>query len=123
MVGSLVVSLPSHHTGGELVIEHAGRSVTYRASREKLTFTGKTDQPWHIWVRNGVLNARPGHTDDAQITVTGSKAALAGLLLNPADAAKTIDRFSLATEEDTEILTALAKVTDAFDPHFNIATP
>lgn len=38
MVGSLVVSLPSHHTGGELVIEHTGRSVTYRASREKLTF-------------------------------------------------------------------------------------
>ncbi|MDX3380182.1 2OG-Fe(II) oxygenase [Streptomyces niveiscabiei] len=39
MVGSLVVSLPSHHTGGELVVEHAGRSVTYKASRERLTFT------------------------------------------------------------------------------------
>lgn len=39
MVGTLVVSLPSHHTGGELVVEHTGRSVTYRASRERLTFT------------------------------------------------------------------------------------
>ncbi|MEU2827298.1 2OG-Fe(II) oxygenase [Streptomyces lavendulae] len=38
MVGTLVVSLPSHHSGGELVVEHAGRSVTYRASREQLTF-------------------------------------------------------------------------------------
>ncbi|MFF3729960.1 2OG-Fe(II) oxygenase [Streptomyces sp. NPDC002476] len=38
MVGTLVVSLPSHHTGGELVVEHAGRSVTHRASREQLTF-------------------------------------------------------------------------------------
>ncbi|MGH3373001.1 MAG: 2OG-Fe(II) oxygenase [Nocardioidaceae bacterium] len=38
MVGSLVVSLPSHHTGGELVVEHAGRSVIYQASRERLTF-------------------------------------------------------------------------------------
>ncbi|GAA0372717.1 2OG-Fe(II) oxygenase [Streptomyces blastmyceticus] len=38
MVGTLVVSLPSHHTGGELVVEHAGRSITYRASRERLTF-------------------------------------------------------------------------------------
>ncbi|MBT2466342.1 2OG-Fe(II) oxygenase [Streptomyces sp. ISL-66] len=38
MVGSLVVSLPSHHTGGELVVEHAGRSVTYQASRERLAF-------------------------------------------------------------------------------------
>lgn len=39
MVGTLVVSLPSHHTGGELVVEHHGRSVTYKASRERLTFT------------------------------------------------------------------------------------
>lgn len=38
MVGTLVVSLPSVHTGGELVIEHAGESRTYRASREDLTF-------------------------------------------------------------------------------------
>ncbi|GFH36552.1 2OG-Fe(II) oxygenase [Streptomyces pacificus] len=38
MVGTLVVSLPSHHSGGELVVEHAGRSVTHRASRQQLTF-------------------------------------------------------------------------------------
>ncbi|MEV4915289.1 2OG-Fe(II) oxygenase [Streptomyces tirandamycinicus] len=38
MVGTLVVSLPSHHGGGELVIEHAGRRVTHRASRHQLTF-------------------------------------------------------------------------------------
>lgn len=38
MVGTLVVSLPSHHTGGELVVSHAGRSIVYQASREKLTF-------------------------------------------------------------------------------------
>ena len=31
MVGTLVVSLPSAHTGGELVVDHAGQSVTYRA--------------------------------------------------------------------------------------------
>jgi 2OG-Fe(II) oxygenase superfamily len=38
MVGTLVVSLPSAHTGGELVVDHAGDSKTYRASREELTF-------------------------------------------------------------------------------------
>ena len=38
MVGTLVVSLPSAHTGGELVIDHAGQSITYRASKEELTF-------------------------------------------------------------------------------------
>ena len=38
MVGTLVMSLPSSHTGGELVIDHAGEARTYRASREDLTF-------------------------------------------------------------------------------------
>jgi len=38
MVGTLVVSLPSAHTGGELVIEHGGQSKAYRASKEMLTF-------------------------------------------------------------------------------------
>ena len=37
MVGTLVVSLPSTHTGGELVIDHAGETRTYRASKEDLT--------------------------------------------------------------------------------------
>lgn len=37
MVGTLVVSLPSAHTGGELVIDHAGEVKTYRASKEDLT--------------------------------------------------------------------------------------
>src|SRR5437588_115189 len=38
MVGTLVVSLPSAHTGGELAVEHCGESVTYRASKEHLSF-------------------------------------------------------------------------------------
>jgi hypothetical protein len=38
MMGTLVVSLPSAHTGGELVVEHGGESVTYRASKEDLSF-------------------------------------------------------------------------------------
>ena len=38
MVGTLVVSLPSAHTGGELVVEHGGERVTYRTSKEELSF-------------------------------------------------------------------------------------
>ncbi len=38
MAGTLVVSLPSAHTGGELVLEHGGESVTYRTSKEELSF-------------------------------------------------------------------------------------
>ena len=38
MMGTLVVSLPSVHTGGELVVEHGGQSVMYRVPREELSF-------------------------------------------------------------------------------------
>ena len=38
MVGTLVVSLPSAHTGGELTVEHGGESVTYRSSKQDLSF-------------------------------------------------------------------------------------
>ena len=38
MVGTLVLSLPSAHTGGELVVEHGGESVVYRTSKEGLSF-------------------------------------------------------------------------------------
>ncbi|RZB18290.1 2OG-Fe(II) oxygenase [Streptomyces sp. F001] len=37
MVGTLVLSLPSAYTGGELVIGHAGQSRTYRASKTELS--------------------------------------------------------------------------------------
>ncbi|WP_406172306.1 2OG-Fe(II) oxygenase [Streptomyces sp. NBC_00996] len=37
MVGTLVLSLPSAHTGGELVIEHGGHQCAYRASKTDLT--------------------------------------------------------------------------------------
>ncbi|MGH3683191.1 MAG: 2OG-Fe(II) oxygenase, partial [Natronosporangium sp.] len=37
MVGTLVVSLPSAHTGGELIIDHAGETRAYRASKDELT--------------------------------------------------------------------------------------
>jgi predicted 2-oxoglutarate/Fe(II)-dependent dioxygenase YbiX len=33
MVGTLVVTLPSAHTGGELVIEHRGQTMEYRGSK------------------------------------------------------------------------------------------
>ena len=37
MVGSLVVSLPSVHTGGALVISHQGQSATFRGSKSTLS--------------------------------------------------------------------------------------
>lgn len=37
MIGTLVVSLPSSHTGGELVIEHNGKTVAYQASADEVS--------------------------------------------------------------------------------------
>lgn len=37
MIGTLVVTLPSASTGGELTVEHAGRTATYRSSKEVLS--------------------------------------------------------------------------------------
>ncbi|MFD4371118.1 alkyl sulfatase C-terminal domain-containing protein [Streptomyces sp. NPDC058486] len=76
-----------------------------------------------MWIRNGVLNARPGHADAAQLTVTSPKPALTTLLLKPGYAATTIDRYSLTTEGDTGFLATLVRVTDTFNPHFNLVTP
>jgi alkyl sulfatase BDS1-like metallo-beta-lactamase superfamily hydrolase len=46
------------------------------------------DQTWTVRVRHGVLNARQGPSGDtAQLTVTGPKAALTGVILTPAVAA------------------------------------
>jgi predicted 2-oxoglutarate/Fe(II)-dependent dioxygenase YbiX len=38
MVGTLVVTLPSSFKGGAFVIEHRGEKVTYRASKQALSF-------------------------------------------------------------------------------------
>ena len=90
--------------------------------RINFTFTGVGEQ-WTMWVRNGVLNARSGHVDGAQCTVTGSKAALAGLLRQPGKAVAIAQQTGVEIEGDIGAFETLASVTDTFDPHFNIVTP
>ncbi|MCE7001820.1 2OG-Fe(II) oxygenase [Kibdelosporangium philippinense] len=61
MVGTLVVSLPSAHTGGELVIDHAGETRAYRASKEELTFVA-----FYADCRHQVTPVRSGY----RVTIT-----------------------------------------------------
>ncbi|NGO74149.1 MBL fold metallo-hydrolase [Streptomyces sp. YC504] len=91
--------------------------------RVNFTFTGPAEQPWTMWVHHGVLNARPGHAADAQLSVSGPKPALAALLLKPAAAAEALAQQGMTAEGDVTALDRLAEVTDAFDPHFNISVP
>jgi alkyl sulfatase BDS1-like metallo-beta-lactamase superfamily hydrolase len=90
--------------------------------RLNVTFDDTGDE-WTMWIRNGVLNARPGHADGAQLTITGPKADLTALLLQPAQAGYVIAKDALKTEGDPAVLDSLASVIDTFDPYFNISTP
>jgi hypothetical protein len=56
MVATMVVSLPSAHTGGELVVEHAGQSTAYRASSTELDFVA-----FYADCRHQVTPVKSGH--------------------------------------------------------------
>lgn len=56
MVATLVVSLPSVHTGGELVVDDGGRPRTFRASRDELTLVA-----FYADRRHEVRPVRSGH--------------------------------------------------------------
>ena len=90
--------------------------------RLNVTFDDTGDE-WTMWIRNGVLNARRGHADEVQLTITGPKADLAALLLQPTQAEYIIAKDALKTEGDLAVLESLASVIDTFDPYFNISTP
>jgi alkyl sulfatase BDS1-like metallo-beta-lactamase superfamily hydrolase len=82
------------------------------------------DQAWSVRVRHGVLNARPGAaTSDPQLTVSGPKAALVGVVLNPAAAAKLAQAGQITLDGDASALETLAGLMDEFDPNFPIVTP
>lgn len=56
MVATLVVSLPSVHTGGELVVDDGGRERVYHASRDELTLVA-----FYADRRHEVRPVRSGH--------------------------------------------------------------
>lgn len=76
-----------------------------------------------MWLRNGVLNARPALADDAQLSISGPKAAIVGLLVQPDKAAALVESGALDTTGDTSVLATFAGVMDEFDPAFNLVTP
>ncbi|MFE6887365.1 alkyl/aryl-sulfatase [Streptomyces sp. NPDC057694] len=85
--------------------------------------TGGEDETWHMWVRHGVLNARTGPSSDAQLTVTGPKAAIVATLLKPASGLQLARAGKIKLDGDESVLEQLAAVVDEFDPNFNLVTP
>ena len=81
------------------------------------------DQTWTVWVRRGVLNARRGASADAQLTVTGPKAALVGVVLQPAAAGTAGEGRKDHPRRRPAVLETFAALLDEFDPDFAIVTP
>ncbi|MBE9938114.1 alkyl/aryl-sulfatase [Cellulosimicrobium cellulans] len=90
--------------------------------RFDVDFTDR-DETWNVRVRDGVLNARPGASDGAPLTVRAPKPLVAAVLLQPAAAAKLADAGQVTLDGDASVLDAYASVLDEFDPNFPIVTP
>jgi len=56
MIGTLVVTLPSAHTGGELVIEHRGEATAYKGSKSALSLVA-----FYADCRHEILPVKSGH--------------------------------------------------------------
>ena len=82
-----------------------------------------SDETWTMRVRRGVLNARQGASADTQLTVTGPKAALVGVLLKPTAAEQLAQAGKITLDGDPMVLQTLAGLLDEFDPNFNMVTP
>jgi alkyl sulfatase BDS1-like metallo-beta-lactamase superfamily hydrolase len=87
-----------------------------------LVFTD-LDVTWHLWVRNGVLNARRGRHERAHATLSASKPVLVAALLQPGAAAKLAAAGQLSVDGDTSVLETYTGLLDQFDPNFDIVTP
>jgi alkyl sulfatase BDS1-like metallo-beta-lactamase superfamily hydrolase len=90
--------------------------------RIDFTFTD-VEETWTVWVKRGVLNARRGASADTQLTVAGPKAALVGVVLQPAAAGKLASAGKITLDGDDAVLKTYAGLLDEFDPNFNIVIP
>ena len=81
------------------------------------------DEIWTMWVKRGVLNARKGASSDTQLTVSGPKAALVGVALQPGEAKILAEKGAITLVGDGSVLPALGDLLDTFDPNFAIVTP
>jgi alkyl sulfatase BDS1-like metallo-beta-lactamase superfamily hydrolase len=72
-------------------------------------------QTWTMWVRRGVLNARLGSSPDTQLTVSGPKAVLVGVILQPAAAGQLAQAGKIQLDGDQSVLAAYAGLLDEFD--------
>ncbi|WP_426595610.1 alkyl/aryl-sulfatase [Cellulomonas sp. McL0617] len=101
------------------VIGSAAADVDVRVD---FTFTD-LDETWNVHVARGVLNARRGASTAAAVTVSGVKAAVVGVVLQPRLAERLVAAGQVTLDGDPTVLATLAACLDEFDPLFPIVTP
>ena len=117
-----VLSMPLDILFDFAAIHLDGEKAADAKLRIDFVFTDQ-DQTWTVWIQHGVLNARRNPSEDAQLTVSGPKAALIGVVLNPTAAEKLAAAGTITLDGDTTALTALAELMDDFHPNFNVVSP
>jgi alkyl sulfatase BDS1-like metallo-beta-lactamase superfamily hydrolase len=78
---------------------------------------------WTVRVQNGAMSALPRLADDAQATVTLTRAAFDAILLGEGDGAALFASGEIAIEGDGAKLGELLGLLDEGDPSFAIVTP
>lgn len=62
------------------------------------------NETWTAWVKRGVLNARKSAAADAQLTISGPKAALIGVVLQPVAAGQLAQAGKIQLDGDESVL-------------------
>jgi len=75
-----------------------------------------------MWVANGILNAAAAMSPTPTSPLTGPKAQLAGVLLDPSQAAELLTDQQVDTDGDASALEALAAVMGPFTADFKLST-
>jgi hypothetical protein len=92
MIGTLVVTLPASFKGGALVVEHRGEKVTYRASKQPLSFIA-----FYADCHHEVCPVKEGHrivlTYNLMLEGDSAKAAAAAAETAPETAAALAERL------------------------------
>lgn len=117
-----ILAMPTDILFDFVAVHVNGEKAADANTRIDFTFTD-TGATWTMWIRNGVLNAREGASDDTELTVAGGKGDIIAALLKPGAGAQLASAGRLALDGDQSALQRLGDVLDAFDPDFAIVTP
>jgi alkyl sulfatase BDS1-like metallo-beta-lactamase superfamily hydrolase len=120
--GDMVLAMPIDVLFDFAAVHVIGDRAATMDIRIDFAFTD-LNETWAVRVRRGVLNARKGASADAQLTVSGPKATLVGVVLRPGTAGPLVEAGRIKVEGDASTLDVFNDLLDTFEPNFAVVTP